>query len=93
MSKWNRLGIPKSPNSAISAFFTSGSSAITESTHNNGLNFIARAHEAVQQGCEWRHNGHVVTIFSASNYCNSHNEAAFMIFHNLVPFFHNFVSS
>ncbi|KAK0409878.1 hypothetical protein QR680_004813 [Steinernema hermaphroditum] len=72
---------------------TFGEAISREFTHNNGLNFIARAHEAVQQGYEWRHNGHVVTIFSASNYCNSHNEAAFMIFHNLVPFFHNFVSS
>ena len=35
----------------------------------NGLTLIARAHQLVMEGYNWSHERHVVTIFSAPNYC------------------------
>lgn len=37
---------------------------------SNGLRCIVRSHECVQNGCREDHSGHVLTIFSASNYNN-----------------------
>eukprot|EP00043_Microstomoeca_roanoka_P000196 m.27149 g.27149 ORF g.27149 m.27149 type:complete len:307 (-) comp10179_c0_seq1:128-1048(-) len=35
----------------------------------NRLTLIARAHQLVMEGYNWSHDRHVVTIFSAPNYC------------------------
>lgn len=35
----------------------------------NGTSFIVRAHQLVADGYSWTHEGAVVTIFSAPNYC------------------------
>lgn len=35
----------------------------------NGLKFIIRAHQLVSEGFLWQHDGAVVTVFSAPNYC------------------------
>lgn len=37
--------------------------------HVNGLKFIIRAHQLVSEGYLWQHEGAVVTVFSAPNYC------------------------
>lgn len=37
--------------------------------HTNGLKFIVRAHQLVEEGYSTQHEGAVVTIFSAPNYC------------------------
>lgn len=37
--------------------------------HVNGLKFIIRAHQLVSDGYLWQHEGAVVTVFSAPNYC------------------------
>jgi hypothetical protein len=37
--------------------------------HVNGLKFIIRAHQLVSEGFLWQHEGAVVTVFSAPNYC------------------------
>jgi len=37
--------------------------------HTNGLKMIARAHQLVMEGYSAAHNGNVVTVFSAPNYC------------------------
>lgn len=37
--------------------------------HTNGLRMIARAHQLIAEGYKQAHSGHVVTIFSAPNYC------------------------
>jgi len=36
--------------------------------HENGADFIARAHHVVMEGYEWHHDRNVVTVFSAPNY-------------------------
>ncbi|CAI4216906.1 unnamed protein product [Parascedosporium putredinis] len=47
--------------------------------HNNGLTLIARAHQLVMEGYNWSQDRHVVTIFSAPNYCyRCGNQAAIM---------------
>ncbi|KAH9577524.1 Calcineurin-like phosphoesterase domain [Trypanosoma melophagium] len=40
---------------------------------NGTLQFIMRAHQCVQEGYHWAHNGLVLTLFSAPNYCGVNN--------------------
>ncbi|ORC93677.1 serine/threonine-protein phosphatase 2A, catalytic subunit [Trypanosoma theileri] len=40
---------------------------------NGTLQFIIRAHQCVQEGYQWAHNGLVLTLFSAPNYCGVNN--------------------
>eukprot|EP01068_Selenidium_serpulae_P005455 Selendium_serpulae@DN4032_c0_g1_i2.p1 len=61
------------------AGFTFGSDISQQFNHNNGLQLIARAHQLVQEGYQWMHPDHVVTVFSAPNYCyRCGNQAALM---------------
>ena len=47
--------------------------------HTNGLTLVSRAHQLVMEGYNWCHERHVVTIFSAPNYCyRCGNQAALM---------------
>ncbi|XP_070186361.1 serine/threonine-protein phosphatase 2A catalytic subunit beta isoform-like [Littorina saxatilis] len=47
--------------------------------HDNNLAMVSRAHQVVDEGYEWCHDGHVVTTFSAPNYCyRLGNRAAIM---------------
>jgi len=62
----DRVGWGISPRGAG---FTFGSDTSEHFIHENGLKLIARAHQLVMEGYNWSHNGHVVTIFSAPNYC------------------------
>ncbi|KAK1421564.1 hypothetical protein QVD17_24001 [Tagetes erecta] len=48
------------------AGYTFGQDISGQFNHTNGLKLIARAHQLVMEGFNW---GHVVTIFSAPNYC------------------------
>jgi serine/threonine-protein phosphatase 2A catalytic subunit len=46
---------------------------------DNGLKFVARAHQLVMDGFLWHHEDNVVTVFSAPNYCyRCGNKAAIM---------------
>ena len=36
---------------------------------SNGLTMISRAHQMPMEGYSWTHQRHLVTIFSAPNYC------------------------
>lgn len=45
----------------------------------NNLQFIVRAHECVQNGYEYFADGLVLTIFSASSYCNQYNNDGGMV--------------
>jgi serine/threonine-protein phosphatase 2A catalytic subunit len=47
--------------------------------YENGLHLLCRAHMLVNPGYSWMHNKHVVTVFSAPNYCGrSGNHGAVM---------------
>lgn len=46
--------------------------------HENGVELICRAHQMVMPGYKWDHNRHVVTIFSAADYCKGGNKGAIM---------------
>ncbi|CAG9333725.1 unnamed protein product [Blepharisma stoltei] len=51
------------------AGYTFGKDISEQFNHTNNLTLIARAHQLVQPGYDWQHERHVVTIFSAPNYC------------------------
>ena len=51
------------------AGYTFGQDISEAFKHENGLQFMARAHQLVSEGFNWAHNGAVVTVFSAPNYC------------------------
>ena len=51
------------------AGYTFGQDISEAFKHENGLQFLARAHQLVSEGYNWAHNGAVVTVFSAPNYC------------------------
>ncbi len=61
------------------AGYTFGSDVSEMFKHKNGLNLVARAHQLAMEGYNWSHNTHVVTVFSAPNYCyRCGNQAAIM---------------
>eukprot|EP00758_Cryptobia_borreli_P015190 Tbor_TRINITY_DN5999_c1_g7::TRINITY_DN5999_c1_g7_i1::g.19076::m.19076/K04382/PPP2C; serine/threonine-protein phosphatase 2A catalytic subunit len=55
--------------SSRGAGFTFGQDVSENFCQNNSLKCIARAHQLVMEGYTWAHQDHVVTIFSAPNYC------------------------
>jgi serine/threonine-protein phosphatase 2A catalytic subunit len=62
----DRLGWGISPRGAG---YTYGQDVSEAFNHANGLRFIVRAHQLVSEGYLWQHQGAVVTVFSAPNYC------------------------
>lgn len=46
----------------------------------NGLKLIVRSHEFFPNGFNSHHDGNVVTVFSAPNYCQNVNDGAFLHF-------------
>lgn len=74
------------------AGYTFGQDISEQFNSNNGLTLVARAHQLVMEGYNWCHDQHVVTIFSAPNYCyRCGNQAAIMeldeqMEHKFLPF-------
>ncbi len=54
---------------------TFGPDRVKEFCKNNGLQMIIRAHECVMDGFERFAQGHLITLFSATNYCGTANNA------------------
>ncbi len=54
---------------------TFGPDRVMEFCENNGLQMIVRAHECVMDGFERFAHGHLITLFSATNYCGTANNA------------------
>ncbi|KAG7172636.1 Serine/threonine-protein phosphatase 2A catalytic subunit alpha isoform-like [Homarus americanus] len=46
-----------------------GSDVSHDFTYSNNLEFVSRAHQVQDAGYNWFHDGKVITIFSAPNYC------------------------
>ncbi|KAM0675173.1 hypothetical protein GVAV_001516 [Gurleya vavrai] len=45
----------------------------------NGIQYMIRSHQHVDGGVRYNHNGTVITVFSAPNYCGIENIAAYLI--------------
>ncbi|KAI1301256.1 Serine/threonine-protein phosphatase PP2A-like PPG1 [Halotydeus destructor] len=50
--------------------------AVESFLRTNGLSHIIRAHEVMNEGYRFFHQGKTATVFSSSRYCNGTNEAA-----------------
>ena len=72
----DRFGWGMSPRGAGYIF---GHDISEQFEHTNKLNLISRAHQLMMNGYNYCHNKHVITIFSAPNYCyRCGNQAAIM---------------
>jgi len=72
------LGVHLSPRGQNTCRF--GPDRVHEFNKNNGLRMIIRAHECVQYGYEYFANGQLLTVFSATNYCNQyHNDGSMVV--------------
>ncbi|XP_056863742.1 serine/threonine-protein phosphatase BSL3 isoform X1 [Raphanus sativus] len=63
------------PNARGPGLVTFGPDRVMEFCNNNDLQLIVRAHECVMDGFERFAQGHLITLFSATNYCGSANNA------------------
>ncbi|XP_074566338.1 serine/threonine-protein phosphatase BSL2 homolog [Curcuma longa] len=63
------------PNARGPGLVTFGPDRVLEFCNNNDLQLIIRAHECVMDGFERFAQGHLITLFSATNYCGTANNA------------------
>ncbi|XP_078442742.1 serine/threonine-protein phosphatase BSL2 homolog isoform X2 [Wolffia australiana] len=63
------------PNARGPGLVTFGPDRVMEFCTNNDLQLIVRAHECVMDGFERFAQGHLITLFSATNYCGTANNA------------------
>ena len=56
-------------NYALNVHFSPQPDRVMEFCNNNDLQLIVRAHECVMDGFERFAQGHLITLFSATNYC------------------------
>ncbi|XP_024537636.1 serine/threonine-protein phosphatase BSL3 isoform X1 [Selaginella moellendorffii] len=63
------------PNARGPGLVTFGPDRVMEFCKNNNLQLIVRAHECVMDGFERFAQGHLITLFSATNYCGTANNA------------------
>eukprot|EP00448_Togula_jolla_P024893 CAMPEP_0170573732 /NCGR_PEP_ID=MMETSP0224-20130122/2919_1 /TAXON_ID=285029 /ORGANISM="Togula jolla, Strain CCCM 725" /LENGTH=691 /DNA_ID=CAMNT_0010896333 /DNA_START=12 /DNA_END=2088 /DNA_ORIENTATION=- len=71
------LGVHASPRGKNTCRF--GPDRVQEFNRRNGLRLIIRAHECVQHGYEYFAGGQLLTVFSATNYCNQYNNDGAMV--------------
>ncbi|KAK9078087.1 hypothetical protein SSX86_002144 [Deinandra increscens subsp. villosa] len=63
------------PNARGPGLVTFGPDRVLEFCNNNDLQLIVRAHECVMDGFERFAQGHLITLFSATNYCGTASNA------------------
>ncbi|XP_031400292.1 serine/threonine-protein phosphatase BSL3-like isoform X3 [Punica granatum] len=63
------------PNARGPGLVTFGPDRVMEFCRNNDLQLIVRAHECVMDGFERFAQGHLITLFSATNYCGTASNA------------------
>jgi diadenosine tetraphosphatase ApaH/serine/threonine PP2A family protein phosphatase len=73
----NVLGVQSSPRGKNTCRF--GPDRVQDFNQRNGLKLIIRAHECVQHGYEYFAAGQLLTVFSATNYCNQYNNDGAMV--------------
>lgn len=71
------LGVQASPRGKNTCRF--GPDRVQDFNRRNGLKLIIRAHECVQHGYEYFAAGQLLTVFSATNYCNQYNNDGAMV--------------
>lgn len=72
------LGVHSSPRGKNTCRF--GPDRVQEFNRRNRLKLIIRAHECVPHGYEYFAQGELLTVFSATNYCNQyHNDGAMIV--------------
>jgi len=71
------LGVHVSPRGKNTCRF--GPDRVQDFNRRNGLKLIIRAHECVQHGYEYFAHGQLLTVFSATNYCNQYNNDGAMV--------------
>lgn len=69
-----RKGCRKNEDRKMACFF--GSDITHQFLKKYNLYMIIRSHQVKQDGYEYAHDGKVLTVFSASNYCNGSNWGA-----------------
>lgn len=63
------------PNARGPGLVTFGPDRVRDFCSNNNLSMLVRAHECVMDGFERFAQGHLITVFSATNYCGTANNA------------------
>ncbi|MCQ2820036.1 MAG: metallophosphoesterase [archaeon] len=53
---------------------------VTEFLGQNNLKYLLRSHDVIKAGIDRVYNGHLITIFSAPNYCGTQNNNGSIIF-------------
>jgi protein phosphatase len=53
---------------------------VAEFMKNNKINLIIRSHDVLESGYDTFYNNKVISIFSATNYCNFHNNSGGILF-------------
>ncbi|CAF0994447.1 unnamed protein product [Adineta steineri] len=71
-----RLGCRKNDARKMACFF--GSDITEQFLKRYNLSMIIRSHQVKQEGYEYTHDGKVLTVFSASNYCGGSNWGAIL---------------
>lgn len=71
------LGVHVSPRGKNTCRF--GPDRVQDFNRRNSLKLIIRAHECVQHGYEYFAGGQLLTVFSATNYCNQHDNDGAMV--------------
>ncbi|KAH6557496.1 hypothetical protein KP509_1Z111100 [Ceratopteris richardii] len=67
------------PNPRGPGLVTFGPDRVIAFCKNNNLQLIVRAHECVMDGFERFAQGHLITLFSATNYCGTANNAGALL--------------
>ncbi|EFJ35248.1 hypothetical protein SELMODRAFT_438528 [Selaginella moellendorffii] len=67
------------PNARGPGLVTFGPDRVMDFCNNNNLDLIIRAHECVMDGFERFAQGHLITLFSATNYCGTANNAGALL--------------
>lgn len=66
--------------------FTFGSNTTAEFCESNAVKFVCRAHQMVMDGFHWDHDGKLLTVFSAPNYCGCNdNKGAIAVLGAVTP--------